>query len=98
MRNIQPVDTSAVYRFVPPTLEHTRDSTSRTATTPEDRFPSEAYQLDLSDRAAMLAELADAHDLRIERIARLRDEIADGIYETPDKIRVAAERLIDELL
>ncbi|MCH7700219.1 MAG: flagellar biosynthesis anti-sigma factor FlgM [Planctomycetes bacterium] len=94
MKNIQPVDASVVYRFVPTPQE----PTNRTTTTPEDRFPSEAYPLDLSDRAAMLAELADAHDLRIERIARLRDEIADGIYETPDKIRVAAERLIDELL
>lgn len=94
MKNIQPVDASVVYRFVSTPQERT----NRTTTTPEDRFPSEAYRLDLSDRAAMLAELADAHDLRIERIARLRDEIADGIYETPDKIRVAAERLIDELL
>ena len=94
MKNIQPVDASVVYRFVSTPQERT----NRTTTTPEDRFPSEAYTLDLSDRAAMLAELADAHDLRIERIARLRDEIADGIYETPDKIRVAAERLIDELL
>ena len=97
MRNIQPVDASAVYRFVPPTLEHTRDSTSRTATTPEDRFPSDAYTLDLSDRASMLAELANVNQLRTEHIARLREQIADGIYETPDKIRVAAERLIDEV-
>ena len=45
----------------------------------------------------MLAELANVNQLRTEHIARLREQIADGIYETPDKIRVAAERLIDEV-
>ncbi len=94
MKNIQSVEASAVYRFAPTTPEYT----NRTPTTPEDRFPSEAYNLDLSDRAAMLAELADANQLRTERIARLREQIADGLYETPDKISVAAERLIHELL
>ncbi|MCH7721367.1 MAG: flagellar biosynthesis anti-sigma factor FlgM [Planctomycetes bacterium] len=93
MNEIQSVETSAAYRFVPTIPEYT----SRTTTTPEDRFSSEAYHLDLSDRAAMLAELAHANELRTERIARLREQIADGIYETPDKIHVAAERLIHEL-
>jgi len=96
MRNIQPVDASAVYRFVPTAPERTNRDT--TTATPEDRFAGEAYTLDLSDRASMLADLADVNQLRTEHLARLREQIADGTYETPDKISVAAERLIDELL
>ena len=93
MRNIQPVDVSAVYRFVPTPPE----TTSRTTTTSDNRFSSEAYNLDLSDRATMLSKLADANELRTQRIAHLREQIADGIYETADKVGVVADRLIDEL-
>ena len=94
MKNIQSVEAGAVYRFVPSTSEHS----NRAATGSAERYSQDAYQLDLSDRASVLAELAEVNELRTDRIARLREEITNGLYETPDKIRVAAERLIDELL
>lgn len=94
MKNIQSVEAGAVYRFVPNTSEHS----NRATTGPAERYSQDAYKLDLSDRASMLAQLAEVNEHRTERIARLRDEITNGIYETPDKIRVAAERLSDELL
>lgn len=34
---------------------------------------------------------------RHEKVEEIRRQIADGTYETPDKIQVALDRLLDEL-
>ena len=60
-----------------------------------------------AQEAARLAEAAEARaaerglkadaPIRTELIARLREEIASGAYETPDKLDAALDRLLDEL-
>jgi negative regulator of flagellin synthesis FlgM len=36
-------------------------------------------------------------DIRFDRVAAIKAAIADGSYETPDKLDIALERLLDRL-
>ncbi|MEE2827453.1 MAG: flagellar biosynthesis anti-sigma factor FlgM [Planctomycetota bacterium] len=50
-------------------------------------------QLDISAEAQMLSQTGD---IRSDRVADLRAQIATGQYETPEKIDAAVERMLDE--
>ena len=50
-------------------------------------------QLDISAEAQMLSQTGD---IRSDRVAGLRAQIATGQYETPEKIDAAVERMLDE--
>lgn len=60
-------------------------------------------QLDLSAAASgasridMSSQVAGGGEIRIDRVAQLRREIADGSYETPEKLDAALDRLLDEI-
>jgi negative regulator of flagellin synthesis FlgM len=48
--------------------------------------------------AAQLAEQAQAvPEIRQDRVAAIRAKIAAGTYETPEKLEIAVERLLDEI-
>ncbi len=54
-------------------------------------------ELDISD-AARLTDLANsAPEIRQDRVDAVRAKIAQGAYETPEKLDVAVERLLDEI-
>ncbi len=59
-------------------------------------------QLELSsntsevNRLQNTAELTNGGEIRIERVAELRRQIANGSYETPEKLDVALDRLLDQ--
>jgi len=53
-------------------------------------------ELDISE-AARLAEQAQDSDIRWDRVEAIRAEIARGTYETPEKLEIAIERLLDEI-
>ncbi len=54
-------------------------------------------ELDISD-AARLTDLANsAPEIRQDRVDAVRAKIAQGTYETPEKLDVAVERLLDEI-
>jgi hypothetical protein len=42
-------------------------------------------------------EHQDDVTFRADLVARIRREIAEGIYETPEKLEIALERLLDRL-
>jgi anti-sigma28 factor (negative regulator of flagellin synthesis) len=44
----------------------------------------------------MKSQLVD-QDVRQELIARIRQEIRDGVYDTPEKLETALDRLADRL-
>ena len=67
--------------------------TASPASPPQTLAPSD--QLDISAAAAAAAEANG--DVRADLVARVRDEIAAGTYETPEKIDGAIERLLDEI-
>ncbi len=52
-------------------------------------------QVELSFEAQMLANIGDG--VRADRVATIKSQIADGTYETRDKLSVAVDRLLDEL-
>jgi len=60
-------------------------------------------QLDLSSAAGGAERLsggspiAGSGEIRIDRVAELRRQIADGSYETSEKLDAALDRLLDEI-
>ncbi len=58
-------------------------------------------QLDLSPEAQSLGQASGADqpssDIRTEKVAALRRAIADGTYETPEKMSLALDRLLDQI-
>lgn len=59
-------------------------------TTPRDH-------VEISPLGQMLDGISRLPEIRHERVEAIRQQIADGTYETPDKIQVALDRLLDEL-
>jgi len=82
------------------------NSTSHNGTTRHDR-PGQTERggrggdrVELSDHARYLARLRDEADTspaRRRQIAEIRQAIADGAYETDDRIRGAIDRLMNDL-
>ena len=58
---------------------------------------AEVDQLDISREAAFVSEARDLPDVRQDRVADIRAQIASGAYETDEKIDGALERLLDEI-
>ncbi len=54
-------------------------------------------QVDISPAADAASRASEAGDVRSELVARVRNEIAAGTYETADKLGAAVERLLDQL-
>ena len=51
-------------------------------------------QLELSFEAQMLSRVNDG--IRTDRVAMLKAQIANGAYESPEKIQATVNRLLDE--
>ncbi|MFM9068395.1 MAG: flagellar biosynthesis anti-sigma factor FlgM, partial [Planctomycetota bacterium] len=56
-----------------------------------------ADQVDISPEARLISQIHDLPEVRADRVAELRAQIAAGVYETEEKISVALDRLMDEL-
>lgn len=60
-------------------------------------------ELDLSpdvqhvERAAAADASSVVEGIRFDRVAEIRQQIADGSYETPEKLDFALDRLLDEV-
>ena len=81
---------SAVQRSQP---EKPADSAPGSSAAPKD-------QLDLStsiNRLDATTQVAGAGEIRIDRVADIRRQIADGSYETPEKLDAALNRVLDQL-
>ena len=68
----------------------------RTAAAPKPTA-APADQLDLSSEADFVGQVKDLPDIRADRVAQIRAEIASGAYETDDKLDAALDRLLDEM-
>lgn len=60
------------------------------AGTPRDR-------IEISPLGQMLDSISRLPEIRHERVEAIRREIAAGTYETPEKLELALDRMIDEL-
>lgn len=54
-------------------------------------------ELQISDAARLLDRVGDVPEVRQDRIDQIRAEIAEGSYETQEKLDIAIERLLDEI-
>jgi negative regulator of flagellin synthesis FlgM len=63
--------------------------------------PSDAWmdvdEVEISQEADMVSRAQDLPEMRADRVAQIRSEIASGIYETDEKLDIAVGRLLDEL-
>lgn len=57
-----------------------------------------ADQLDISPEADMISRIRDVPDIRTDRVAEIKAQIAEGVYDTDAKLEVAMGRLFDELV
>jgi len=54
-------------------------------------------KLDISSNASYVSQVREAPEIRADRVAEIRAAIADGAYETDDKLDSALEALLDEI-
>jgi len=54
-------------------------------------------ELQLSDAAQLLDQVEDVPEIRMDKVASIRSQIEAGTYETPEKLDVAIDRLLDEI-
>lgn len=54
-------------------------------------------QLEISSAGKMLDQLSQNPDVRAERIARIKEAIANGTYDTDEKLEAALSRMFDSL-
>ncbi len=54
--------------------------------------------VEISTTAALAAKVHQIPDVRADLVARIKQEIEAGTYETPEKIEATVERLLDDLL
>lgn len=52
---------------------------------------------EISEVAQLLNKLAEVPDVRMDRVQHLRELIASGNYETPERIAGAVEKILEEL-
>ena len=80
----------------PQRLKSADSASAKTSAAPVD-------QLDLSQAATPANRLdatsavAGGGEIRIDRVAEIRRQIADGQYETPEKLDAALDRFLDQL-
>jgi negative regulator of flagellin synthesis FlgM len=53
-------------------------------------------QVEISPLGQMLDGISRLPEIRHERVEEVRRQIASGVYETPAKLEVALDRLLDE--
>jgi negative regulator of flagellin synthesis FlgM len=56
-----------------------------------------ADRLDISEAGQIASRMAELPDVRADRVANIRAAIADGTYETGDRLSMAVDRLLDEI-
>jgi negative regulator of flagellin synthesis FlgM len=56
-----------------------------------------ADEVNISDAARLVEQVQQMPEIREDRVEAVRRQIAEGTYETSDKLNVAVERLLDEI-
>ena len=80
---------------IPPASRVAERSVQSTATAAAARGSD---KVELSQCAQLLSRLAELPDVRQDLINRVRAEIADGVYDTPDKVDELLDELAQDLL
>jgi len=59
---------------------------------------SSADEVTISQEANMLARISETPEARQARVDQIRAQIAEGRYDTNEKLDVAVDRLLDEMV
>jgi negative regulator of flagellin synthesis FlgM len=81
-------------------LRNTSRGPSTSDVAPESSSPTltPVDQLDLSAEAQGVTETADtANEIRIDRVADIRRQIAEGTYDTDEKLSTALDNFLDQI-
>jgi len=74
---------------------------ARTTPEPSQQAPSGPTapqdELDISPAGQALNDLSQNSDVRAERLAQIKTAIDAGEYETPEKLEMALDKLLDEI-
>lgn len=54
--------------------------------------------VEISNVARLAAKVQEIPEVRTELVERVRDEISAGAYETPERLEIALDGLMEELL
>jgi negative regulator of flagellin synthesis FlgM len=54
-------------------------------------------ELQLSDAGPLVDKVRDLPEIRQDRVDQIRAQIADGTYESEEKLEIAVGRLLDEI-
>ena len=54
-------------------------------------------QVDISREADLVSRVKEIPEIRAERVAEIKAAIQSGQYETPEKLDIALDRLLDEI-
>ncbi len=73
---------------------HSNQRSSGAKSAPSTAGPAD--QVDISPAGEAAAQAAEG-DVRADLVARVRSEIANGTYETPEKLDAALDGLLNEL-
>ena len=76
---------------------HRVDRNEAAAASPRADSPRRGDRVELSDHARFLDELRRMPDVRQARVDAVRQAIADGTYETEERLEAAIDALMDEL-
>jgi negative regulator of flagellin synthesis FlgM len=75
----------------PPHTSHANTAPQRASA------PATDDQVEISQLGQLLDQVRDLPEIRQDRVAALRQAIADGTYDTPERMDVALSRLLDEI-
>ena len=78
------------------THQHSAHFNAATDTRPASST-SQTDQVDISPAAQLAGQVSEIPDIRQDRVASLKAAIANGTYETDDKLNTALDRLLDEI-
>ena len=53
--------------------------------------------VEISAAARLAAKIQDVPEVRAELVQRVKTEIETGVYETPERVEIAVNRLMEEL-
>ena len=79
---------------IPASIQRTQVEAPATATPKRTEIHD---RVEISEHARHLEKLRQTPDIRQAKIDAARSEIAQGIYETPDRLRSALLKLLDEI-
>ena len=94
MTNISPINTGTIGG--PGRIEPTPNASER-ATLAEPKARRGDDRVEVSDHARYLSKVKELPSVRTELVNRVRGEIAEGKYDTPEKLDLAIDALIEDI-